>query len=617
MTPEEALSQYFGYDSFRGGQKALIDAVLSGCDALGVMPTGGGKSLCYQLPALLLDGLTVVVSPLISLMADQVSSLQSAGISAAFLNSSLTFEEAKRVFAGARRGKYRLLYAAPERLESEGFCNLLYSLPVSLVAVDEAHCVSQWGQDFRPSYLSIADFIEDFPVRPVVAAFTATATEDVRRDIARLLRLRDPKTVVTGFDRPNLRFEVMRPADKDAALLSLLKDRKQESGIVYCATRNAVDSVCRMLCRAGFSASRYHAGLSDAERKQNQEDFLYDRCTVMAATNAFGMGIDKSNVSFVIHYNMPKSMEAYYQEAGRAGRDGSPAECILFYAPRDVVTARFLIEHSDDDGQLPPEKRAAFLRKEKKRLNDMVAYCCTDECLRAYILRYFGQTAEENCQNCSNCLANFETQDITIPAQMILSSLYRSRRMLGYDTGAAVQIDCLRGSRASRVMQLGLDALPTYGLMKDIPLPQVRQYFELLEKSGHLCRNPQHETIVPVEAAAARVLKQKQPVIVSVRKEEAPVLQSMERRRAASSIGEEKGLYPVLRRLRLAIAQEEHVPAYVIFSNATLADMAEKEPVTTEEFLSVSGVGEAKCARYGERFLKAIRAYRETNSDGF
>ena len=412
------LKEYFGHDSFRNGQEDIIDNILAGRDTLGIMPTGAGKSVCYQVPALMLDGITVVVSPLISLMKDQVNALVSAGISAACINSSLTKEEYAEVFRGAFRGAYKIIYAAPERLDTEYFLRLASQVRISMVTVDEAHCVSQWGQDFRPSYLRIIEFIEKLPTRPIVSAFTATATADVRDDIIKILRLNDPFTVTTGFDRKNLSFAVMQPTGKYEALKSLLSGYKERSGIVYCLSRRNVEDVCERLCRDGFSATRYHAGLTDEERQRNQDDFIYDRKQIMVATNAFGMGIDKSDVRFVIHYNMPKNIESYYQEAGRAGRDGEPAECTLLYSGKDVSTNSFMIDKSyEENEELPQSQRDMIYERDKQRLRAMTFYSTTTGCLREYILRYFGETAPNYCGNCSSCLNGFETVDISIDAQ--------------------------------------------------------------------------------------------------------------------------------------------------------------------------------------------------------
>lgn len=403
MQAQETLRKYFGHEAFRPGQEVMVNALTHHRDALGVMPTGAGKSMCYQVPALMMPGVAIVISPLISLMADQVAALKSAGIPAAYLNSSLTPRQMDLAMQRARQGAYKIIYVAPERLETPSFQAMAQSMPISLLAVDEAHCVSQWGQDFRPVYLRIADFVDSLPTRPVMGAFTATATERVRQDIIRLLRLQNPETVTTGFDRPNLYFEVIRPKNRDAALMDILRRKRGESGIVYCATRKAVEQVCDNLIRAGIDATRYHAGLSDEERKENQEKFQYDTCPVMVATNAFGMGIDKSNVRFVIHYQMPRSMEAYYQEAGRAGRDGEAAECILLYSGSDIFTAKWMIEHTEPNENMTAAEQSAVRYQDMNRLNRMVDYCTKPGCLRAFILRYFGENTAQDCGHCSAC----------------------------------------------------------------------------------------------------------------------------------------------------------------------------------------------------------------------
>ena len=447
MDKKEVLAQYFGYSQFRTGQGPLIDGVLSGRDVFGIMPTGGGKSICYQIPALMLPGITLVVSPLISLMQDQVLALKEMGIPAAYINSSLSYAQVQLVYRNLLEGKYKIVYIAPERLDYAGFGNVASDLHISFIAVDEAHWISQWGQDFRPSYLRIVHFIDLLPKRPIVGAFTATATKQVREDVERILKLQEPVQIVTGFDRPNLYFEVLHPQRKDADLLRLLSSRRDKSGIVYCSTRKKVESVCEVLQEKGYRATRYHAGLGEAERSQNQEDFIHDRKTVMVATNAFGMGIDKSNVSYVIHYNMPKSMEAYYQEAGRAGRDGTEADCILLYNASDVSTARFLIDNGSDNEELDEKQKEMIRQQDLQRLESMVSYCKSKDCLRGYILDYFGQNHPEICGNCSNCKGDFESIDITKEAQMILSCMKRVYDQLGYWVGVTVIGRVLRGSR--------------------------------------------------------------------------------------------------------------------------------------------------------------------------
>ena len=599
------LKQYFGHDAFRPGQEALVDAALSGRDVLGIMPTGGGKSLCYQVPALLLPGVALVISPLISLMKDQVAALAAAGVSAAFLNSSQDLEESRQVWGAVRRGACRLLYVAPERLENQRFAELMASQDIRLVAVDEAHCISQWGQDFRPSYLKIADFVSALPRRPVVAAFTATATARVQEDIALRLGLRDPVRVVTGFDRPNLYFDVQRPGRRKLqALLALLEGRRGKSGIIYCATRSKVERVCEALEAQGFSATRYHAGLEEAERRSNQDDFQYDRRQIMVATNAFGMGIDKSNVSFVIHYNMPKNLESYYQEAGRGGRDGEPADCILLYSDGDVATAKVLLSR---DGQGPDPQ-------ELERLGAMVDYCKTAECLRGRILAYFGQPHPDRCGNCGSCRGVYTQADVTVQAQMILSCIKRVRDKLGYYVGAALIVQVLRGGRSQRIRELGLDGLSTYGLMREESRERVRAYLDCLEAEGCVYTEPEHATLRPGSRAGA-VLFHGERVSMTTRLEPeiAPAPGRKREAGAAAGLPADEGLLSALKAARTLLARREEVPPYIIFSNAALADMAAKAPRTMEEFLAVSGVGQIKAQRYGEEFLAVIAEYRAEN----
>ena len=606
-----ALRQFFGFSAFRAGQQTLIDTVLSGRGALGVMPTGGGKSLCYELPALLLPGLTLVVSPLISLMKDQVMALRNAGIPAGCINSAMSMDELREAYTDARYGAYKLLYVAPERLLTDGFCALAQELEIPLVAVDEAHCISQWGQDFRPSYLKIVDFLQQLPRRPAVAAFTATATAQVRADIVRILQLREPETVVTGFDRPNLRFDVLRPKDKRAALLQLLSERRDKSGIVYCATRKSVEQVCGFLQEAGFAATRYHAGLDAEERRKNQEAFICDRSPIMAATNAFGMGIDKSNVSYVIHYNMPKSLEAYYQEAGRAGRDGSPADCILLFSSGDVATAKYLIFNAAENEELTDEDRQIVQAQDLARLEVMTGYCKTQDCLRGYILDYFGQPHEKICGNCGNCQAEFETRDLTREAQMILSCVVRARNRLGYCVGMTALSQTLYGGRSARVRELGLDALPTYGLMHAVPRTQIREWIELLEREGYLEANPVHGGIGTTPKAAG-VLFSGEQVLAHVRR--SPIQEPGPKKKAPAPKADDP-LLAALKAVRFRVAQEQHVPAYIVFSNATLLDMAAKRPGSMEELLEVSGVGHVKAERYGAAFLNEIKQYERTHRE--
>ena len=613
----EVLSRYFGYTQFRGAQEELIDAVLSGRDVLGVMPTGGGKSLCFQIPALLLPGITLVISPLISLMQDQVLALKSVGVPAAYLNSSLSLEQQSLVLRNLRQGRYKILYAAPERLLGEGFLAMAREVPISLVAVDEAHCISQWGQDFRPSYLKIPEFLQTLPQRPVVSAYTATATPTVRRDIQKCLNLRNPLVKVTGFDRPNLRFEVRTPDSKRGTLLTLLALRKDKNGIVYCSTRKEVDSVCSFLLDKHFAAARYHAGLPDELRRKNQEDFLYDRKTVMVATNAFGMGIDKSNVSYVIHYNMPQSMESYYQEAGRAGRDGEPAECILLFGKRDIVTAKFLIEKSYEESELSEEDRALLKQQDMKRLWAMVDYCQTPGCLRQYILSYFGQYNTPKCGNCGNCAppkkekppalpetpGTLGTKDITKEAQMVLSCVRRIATALGHNSTVTMTVLVLRGSKDKRLLENKLDGLSTYGLMNAYSREELREIIAQLVEQGYLdCGSG--EILEPTPAAAEILFRGR---AITVTMEEKAL---RERFPQSGTVIADSKLLANLKALRKRLAEKEKVPAFVIFSNATLEDMAKKQPKTMDEFLTVSGIGRVKAQRYGTAFLKELEKHR-------
>ena len=586
---EELLKQYFGHSAFRPGQEALIDALLDGRDVLGVMPTGAGKSVCYQIPALMLPGITLVISPLISLMKDQVAALRQAGVAAAYINSSLSYAQYLEVLRRAKGGAYKIIYVAPERLSTEGFLAFAESAELSLLAVDEAHCVSQWGQDFRPSYLKISEFCAALPQRPPVGAFTATATDEVKRDIVKLLELREPLELTTGFDRPNLYFSVETPSSKDVWLNAFVADRREQSGIVYCATRKNVEKVCENLQNRGFEATRYHAGLDDEERRANQEDFLYDRARVMVATNAFGMGIDKSNVSYVVHYNMPKNIESYYQEAGRAGRDGAKAECVLLYAPNDVRTAKFLIENGEDNESLTEEERAAVRERDLARLIRMAGYGKTTDCLRRYILRYFGEKAPLHCGNCGNCCGKMERVDITTEAQKILSGVTRVERKYRNGLGATLIVRMLHGSRDQRVLELGLDELPTYGILKDIDRTTIRSYIECLIEQGYLLLTDGAYPVLCTTERAKDVLFNGEQVIYFGKKREKPVKKKQTAARTPID-----GLYAALSALRLQIAQQESVPAFVIFSNAALQDMAAKRPQTLTEFVAVNGVGSRK-----------------------
>lgn len=609
MTKEEALKTYYGYDVFRGGQEAVIDALLSGRDALAIMPTGAGKSVCYQIPALLLSGITLVVSPLVSLMRDQVTQLVQMGIPAAFLNSSLTFRQYLLALDRARAGRYKIIYVAPERLETEGFQAFVREADISLVAVDEAHCISQWGQDFRPSYLKVPEFVAQLDERPVLAAFTATATEEVKRDIAAMLSLRDPFTITTGFNRDNLYFEVDKPPDKMAALLRYLRDNPGKSGIVYCTTRKTVEEVCQKLRTAGFPATRYHAGLSPEERRDNQEDFLYDRAPLMVATNAFGMGIDKSNVAFVLHYNMPGSMEAYYQEAGRAGRDGQPAQCILYYSGQDVATNRFLIEHGEGAPDADEETTARLREQDKERLKQMTFYCHTADCLREYILRYFGETPENYCGNCGNCSRNFEEADVTREAQLLVEGIART----GQRFGAKMVLDILRGSGNARILSGGFDKLPVYGKLAGVGEKRLRAILQFLELRGFVESTGDEYPVLRLRETAEDLMRGDAALTMKIAREEAPA----PARKSREPVPANPGLFDALRALRAKLAAAQSVPAYVVFSDATLRDMCARLPADADEMLEVSGVGQAKFAKYGEAFLGAIRDYTDKNGIPF
>ena len=594
------LKECFGHSDFRAGQGDIVDCLLSGRDALGIMPTGAGKSICYQVPALAFEGITVVVSPLISLMKDQVTALVQSGISAAYINSSLTESQYISASQNAEKGKYKIIYVAPERLTTAEFLDLCKKINVSMVAVDEAHCVSQWGQDFRPSYLKIREFINGLKVRPVVGAFTATATKEVKNDILRLLELDNPLIVTTGFDRPNLFFSVERPGSKSGRLLEFVKERKDKSGIVYCATRKTVEEVCDLLNNNGFSATRYHAGLSETERKDNQEAFVYDRSQIMVATNAFGMGIDKSNVSFVIHYNMPKNIESYYQEAGRAGRDGEEADCILLYSGRDVRTNQFLIERSEANSELSKEDQDAVRKKDMERLKFMTYYCTTNDCLRNFILRYFGDRSANYCGKCSNCLTRFETVDITVDAQKILSCIIKT----GQRFGKKMICDVLRGSKSERLMRLGLESQSTYGIMKSCTEKRLREVIDSLEQQGYITAEGGEYPVLKVTAASYGVLRGNVNVSMKAAKAKA----EQPHKSANNPVNAE--LLNKLKELRRELASKKRVPSYVIFSDAALTDMCVKLPQTPEEFLNVSGVGNVKLKQYGEQFLEVIGKYK-------
>ncbi len=612
----DILKQVFGHDTFREGQGDLISHIVSGRDALGIMPTGAGKSICYQVPALSFKGVTLVVSPLISLMKDQVGALLQAGVKTAFINSTLSAKEYAEVYREALAGAYKLIYVAPERLMTEDFLSLVIRIDIDFVAIDEAHCVSQWGQDFRPSYVKIGDFIDGLPKRPVVAAFTATATADVSEDIARLLKLNDPYITVTGFDRPNLTFNVIKPENKYKALIDIMRLNDDRNGIIYCATRKSVEEVCSKLTADGFSATRYHAGLTEDERHDNQDDFIFDRNKVMVATNAFGMGIDKSNVAFVVHYNMPKSIEAYYQEAGRAGRDGEPAQCTLLYSGQDVRINRFMIEQSESNPEISARVRAQIKEKDFERLKMMTYYSTTTECLREFILRYFGERTHSYCGNCSNCNTTFETVDITVEAQKIISCVFRMSKM-NRSYGKLMIVDVLRGSTNEKIKRLGLEALSTYNIMSDVPSRRLHKIVDYLVDHDYLATSMDEFPVIELTGKSGEVIKHLNPVFMKLPKEVVKTESERQNEKTGKKGKKGKGkqkhstsddpLYDKLRDLRTKLAAQQRVPAYIIFSDASLRDMCVKQPTTLDAFLDVSGVGQSKLEKYGDAFTALIR----------
>ena len=605
-TPEQALKILFGYDSFRAGQKSVIDSILAGRDAFAVMPTGAGKSVCYQIPAVLLPGITLVVSPLISLMQDQVKALNEAGVPAAFINSSLSEKDYNETIRRARQGIYKIIYIAPERLVTEGFLALAKSVPVSMVTVDEAHCISQWGQDFRPSYMKIVEFVKILEKRPIISAFTATATETVREDIICTLGLQNPFTLVNGFDRENLFFQVDKPKNKEQYILKYISEHSGDSGIIYCATRKNVDNIYELLKSKGISVGKYHAGMSAVERKKMQDDFVFDYTSIVVATNAFGMGIDKSNVRFVIHYNMPQSMENYYQEAGRAGRDGLDAKCILLFSPQDIVINRFLLDHKEMQ-DLDPADRETVRERDVRRLQVMERYCYTTECLRNYILKYFGENPEKPCQDCGNCLREFETLDMTEAAKKVINCVYEAKGRYGKQ----IIIDTVAGAKTARLEEIGTVRYKSYGVLAGTNKNLLRRLIEQLVLEGYLrvgdyqvlklgdisgLKNPEASVYIKITD------EDKQPEKAAKTKKKAKSVETL------TSSGYK--LFERLKKLRLEIAREESMPPYIIFSDKTLIDMAAKMPASKPEMLDVSGVGENKFAKYGERFLEAIEEYR-------
>ena len=604
-TPKEALKAVFGYDSFRQGQESVINAVLDGRDILAVMPTGAGKSLCYQVPAMLLSGITLVISPLISLMQDQVKALNEAGVDAAFINSSLSEKEMHDTFKNASKGQYKIIYVAPERLMSEDFVRLAKGVEISMITVDEAHCISQWGQDFRPSYMDIAEFVNVLDKRPIISAFTATATQNVREDIICSLGLTNPYFLVTGFDRENLFFQVDKPQSKDRFILDYLDRHKGESGIIYCATRKNVDSLYTLLKKRSISVAKYHAGMSIEERKQMQDDFVFDYTSIVIATNAFGMGIDKSNVRFVIHYNMPSSMENYYQEAGRAGRDGLNSECILLFSPQDIIINRFLLEHKDFS-DIDPTDAMTIRERDIKRLQIMEGYCYTTECLRNYILKYFGENPKKPCDDCGNCLRQFETLDMTEEAKKIINCIYESRGRYGKN----IIMDTVLGAKTARLTEIGATEYKSYGVLESSNKNLLRQLIEELLLEGYIATG---EYQVLKLGDISRLKNTETKVLVKITDEDKMAKRKEKPKKnkkgmdSLTSAGFK--LFDKLKELRLEIARAEKIPPYIVFNDKTLIDMCAKMPTTKSDMLNVSGVGENKYGKYGERFIAVIKEY--------
>lgn len=601
MEIRKVLKKYFGYDEFKTGQEKLIKGIINGRDVLGIMPTGGGKSLCFQLPATILEGVTIVISPLISLMKDQVDSLNEMGLPGTYINSTLEYDELMARLEAIRQDKYKIVYVAPERLNNSLFINLVKYINISLVAIDEAHCISQWGHDFRPSYLEIPKFINSLDKRPAVAAFTATATKKIVEEIKVLIGLKNPLEVVTGFDRPNLFYRVARTSNKFSYLLDYLQNNFiNESGIIYCATRKTVESLAKRLREKGFSAIEYHGGMDSELRQKNQDDFMFDKVKMIIATNAFGMGIDKPDVRFVIHYNMPKNMEAYYQEAGRAGRDGEKSDCILMYSPSDVVKQKIIMQND----YLSSGREEMMY----KNLQYLIDYCHTNDCLRNKILIYFGEKVEnQNCNNCGNCLDESEMVDITIEAQKILSCIYRVNQNYGVNT--IVQV--LRGSKSKKILEQGLDRVSTYGIMKDCSSNVIKEITMTLVAKGYTYITPDRFPVLKLTRKSWEVLKGEVKVYHKKDLLWRQKVADKKQRLISEDINRffDEELFDKLRELRYKIAQKRNLPTYTIFHNSTLKEMAVYFPQNKEELLNIKGVGEKKYENYGEDFINIIKNY--------
>ena len=604
----ETLKTYFGYDTFREGQEKIVEAILANRDVLAIMPTGAGKSICYQIPALMLPGITLVISPLISLMQDQVKALNDAGIHAAFINSSLTENQISKALYLAASGRYKIIYVAPERLENYEFLEFARNVEISMVTVDEAHCISQWGQDFRPSYLKIVEFIKNLPKRPIVSAFTATATEEVKNDILCTLSLADPEVVITGFDRKNLYYSVENIRRKDEFIMEYIEKHPTESGIIYCATRKNVDNLFELLFKRGVPVTRYHAGLTNETRKKNQDDFIYDRTPVIIATNAFGMGIDKSNVRYVIHYNMPQSMENYYQEAGRAGRDGENSQCILLFSLQDVMIDRMLLDNKDFS-DVDEEDEYLIRQRDIRRLQTMEGYCKTTGCLRNYILEYFGEKTSGPCDNCGNCHREYHEVDMTAEAKWVVNCVAETRGRYGL----TIVLGTLMGAKRARLRELRTEQYKSYGALSGHSEAELRTLISQMTEMGYLYQTQEKYSVLklcnitPLKDENIRVImrtyEEKEP-------DKKKKIQKTVRKRstdALTSAGYD--LFEILRKLRLEIAKEESMPPYIIFSDKTLIDMCVKKPSDEEEMLNVSGVGANKLKKYGQRFLEEIQKF--------